>query len=66
MRAVVVLFFTGCVGSGYEALDRDGDGFSPLGGDSDDSFADIHPGAVETWYDGIDQDCAGTADTSCP
>ncbi|RME20736.1 MAG: hypothetical protein D6798_19815, partial [Deltaproteobacteria bacterium] len=58
-------------------LDADGDGYagddtvdacdrpdntSDVGGDCDDSRADIHPGATETWYDGTDQDCDGASD----
>ena len=54
--------------------DIDGDGYTPGDGDCWDSLepmlfqgsrieaADIHPGAQETWYDGIDQDCRGNDD----
>ena len=39
--------------------DRDGDGFNGCeDGDCDDSDASIYPGAPETWYDGVDSDCA--------
>jgi hypothetical protein len=47
--------------------DNDGDGLTELDGDCWDQAgsppgstltgADIHPGAPETWYDGIDQNC---------
>ncbi len=30
--------------------------------DCDDSRADVYPSAVEVWYDGVDQDCAGDSD----
>ena len=43
-------------------LDRDGDGFSVDAGDCDDDNASIYPGAVEIWYDGVDQDCAADND----
>jgi hypothetical protein len=38
------------------------EGYAAQGGDCDDGDAGIHPGAAETWYDGVDQDCAGDSD----
>jgi hypothetical protein len=32
------------------------------GDDCDDGDASVHPGAFETWYDGVDQDCSGGSD----
>jgi hypothetical protein len=59
-------------------VDADGDGYGdpertvehcaqPEGAvdndlDCDDTRADVHPGAVEIWYDGVDQDCDGWSD----
>ena len=37
--------------------DNGDDGFD-LGDDCDDTLASVHPNALETPYDGIDQDCA--------
>ena len=45
-----------------EERDRDEDGFTPLDGDCDDDDASIYPGAEDTWYDGVDSDCAGNSD----
>ncbi len=47
--------------------DQDGDGYISTdhgGDDCDDDDASIHPGAEDTWGDGIDQDCDGLADTT--
>lgn len=47
------------------ATDMDGDGHDDVaygGDDCDDSNAAVHPGAGETWYDGIDGNCDGWSD----
>ncbi|MFT5456379.1 MAG: hypothetical protein ACI9K2_002864 [Myxococcota bacterium] len=41
--------------------DADGDGWSAPE-DCDDGHPRVHPGAEETWYDGVDQDCDGADD----
>ena len=57
-------------------VDGDGDGFgssveirtcdpsegTEQPGDCDDGNSAVYPGAPETWYDGIDQDCDGGSD----
>ena len=59
---------------GRNDFDADGDGFvalahpgqeggsAPLGGDCDDGDDQVHPGADDLWYDGLDADCAGNDD----
>ncbi len=58
---------------GADDFDHDGDGYAsaahadaydgPLPAtDCNDSRPDVHPGAVDTWYDGLDQDCDGSSD----
>ena len=45
--------------------DADGDGFDNIeagGTDCDDDDPTVNPGAVESWYDGVDQDCSGGSD----
>ncbi len=41
--------------------DADADGYLAVV-DCDDTDAAVHPGAEETWYDGVDQDCDGEDD----
>lgn len=60
---------SGCATVGPEGwsnrVDADHDGYvaAKLGGtDCRDDAAEIHPGAQETWYDGVDQDCSGGSD----
>ena len=50
---------------GRPPADVDGDGFiGELGGgdDCDDSDPLVYPGGEDTWYDGVDGDCAGNND----
>ena len=37
-------------------------GFEAIAGTAQPAAAEVHPDATETWYDGVDQDCAGDAD----
>ncbi|MEZ4319672.1 MAG: MopE-related protein [Myxococcota bacterium] len=53
----LALALLGCAGT-LRGEDFDGDGYrTPR--DCDDRNAFVHPGAVDTPYDGIDQDCSG-------
>ena len=53
----------GSFGGAYASdTDDDNDGYKPSDGDCDNSDASIHPGANDTWYDGIDSDCDGADD----
>ena len=51
---------TGIEDSGVH--DFDGDGTTAADGDCNPIDPSIHPGATDTWYDGIDSDCAGNDD----
>ena len=42
-----------------KSIDKDKDGFTKEQGDCNDNDASINPGAIDTPYDGIDQDCSG-------
>ena len=71
-RFTWVLVLAGCLSTDaeLEALlfqmdDQDGDGFTDMlagGDDCDDTNPDVYPGAVEQWYDGVDQDCGFDSD----
>ncbi len=66
-----LLLLSAC-SSSWDPVDHDGDGFSALAGDCWDAVEGpegtdltgdaIFPGATETFYDAIDQDCAGDDD----
>lgn len=56
---------------GADDFDQDGDGFQTSafnpnaatgGGDCQDANPDMHPGAPDSWYDGVDSDCDGSND----
>jgi hypothetical protein len=67
---IVVILFTACIGSQEKddrkdrLSDQDNDGYTSVeygGEDCDDDNKNVHPGATETAYDGLDNDCS--ADT---
>ena len=58
-EVTVILRGNSCDGSAGQ--DRDGDGYTPCGGDCDDDDPSINPSAVEV-YDDVDEDCDGTVD----
>jgi len=47
---------------GEAPVDADGDGWTTGAGDCDDADPAVYPGAPDTWYDGVDSDCAGDSD----
>jgi len=49
-------------GKSDPVADADEDGWTVEDGDCDDANADIHPDAEDTWYDGVDSDCAFDSD----
>ncbi len=54
-----------CGFSGRVLPDHDQDGFDSRdagGDDCDDDDNDVHPGAEDAWYDGLDADCDGASD----
>ena len=73
--SLLAIALVGC-GSDWQLEDLDGDGFTPSQGDCWDdpgrapptsnevslTAAQVHPGATESWYDGVDQDCGGEDD----
>ncbi len=72
LTAALALFAAGCAdftlapqaAQSELLVDGDGDGYTPAGGDCDDTKASVHPGAKEICGDGIDQDCDGK-DADC-
>jgi len=68
---IAVSGVTGCI-EDWKGSDADGDGYGVVDGDCWDkvegppgsglSGADIHPGADDPWYDGVDSDCGGEDD----
>jgi hypothetical protein len=56
--------YDGYVPDEYAGLPTTGDALSGglPDGDCDDTDANINPAATDTWYDGIDNDCAGNDD----
>lgn len=53
---------TGTPSTGTVTTDVDGDGYGLADGDCDDADPTVSPGALETFGDGVDNDCDGTVD----
>jgi hypothetical protein len=49
----------GQLDEGTVNADDDGDGYTEVGGDCDDGNARVNPAALETFGDGVDNDCDG-------
>ncbi len=58
----LLLFAAGVTGCEEPKLDQDGDGYTELTNDCDDTNANIHPGAVEVCGNDIDENCNGELD----
>ncbi|MSQ04114.1 MAG: hypothetical protein EXR71_19865 [Myxococcales bacterium] len=64
-RAAIKLGDTAVPDDSEPSGDLDGDGYisAEAGGDDcDDADAAVHPGASDTWYDGVDQNCDEASD----
>lgn len=46
-------------------VDCDGDGYSPLQGDCDDTNPEVHPGAIEDCGNDLDDDCDNLFNEGC-
>ena len=72
MRFLAAIVLSSCLSTDAEVerlavalQDYDGDGYLSVefgGEDCNDDDPQIHPDAVEKWYDGVDRDCSGGSD----